>query len=359
MQGPNAGGDWPRCNCWYPTAEPLLIGKLVAVSIDVDEILAALRRDDLSLLVRGDQTSFPPWLDWLVWLGQWMRAQSALDGRRVAIVRMPSRRLGAAFTAAGAVFASARLHDDSLDWDGLRSLPLGTKIYWRELASGRSVRWSGAVVGLRQIDSSDFMEIEVETQKRSQKSTRLFAKSAALSYGITLGSVSTQADERLASAERAIKAVVTDAAQGWMRSPAIECTIITERSSFLSDLDGLVFRAGVGVEVSCSDLLAIADSGGRSHGKTRLAPARSDGVLDESGAITILDGAAAAVRIGNTMAKSVVVLLEQSEYDEEIEQLIQTFSGFAVDAHIHAPANGVKAPPASVEAFMFGLPSEA
>lgn len=329
------------------------------MSIDVDEVLAALRRDDLSLADRGGQTSIPPWLDWLVWLGQWMRAQAELAGRRVAIVRMPSRRLGAAFTAAGAIFTSARLHDDSLDWDGLRSLPPGTKIYWRELASGRSVRWSGDVVGLRQIDSSDFMEVVAETQKRSQQSTRLFAKSAALSYGITLGSVSAQADERLASAERAIRALVTDAAHGWMRSPAIECTIITERSSFLSDLDGLAIRAGAGVEVSCTDLLAIADSGGRSHGKTRLAPARRDGVLDESGSITILDGASAAVRIGDTMARSVVVLLDQSEYDEEVEQLIQTFLGFAVDAHIHVPANGVKAPPASVEAFMFGLPSGA
>jgi hypothetical protein len=144
-----------------------------------------------------------------------------------------------------------------------------------------------------------------------------------------------------------------------MRSPAIDCTIITERTSFLSDLDGLAIRAGPGVEASFADLLAIADSGGRTHGKTRVAPARSDGVLDESGSITILDGASAAVRMGDTIARSVVVLLDQSEYDEEVEQLIQTFLGFAVDAHIHAPASGVMAPPASIEAFVFGLPLQA
>ncbi|MBK7260963.1 MAG: hypothetical protein IPI03_03320 [Rubrivivax sp.] len=196
------------------------------------------------------------------------------------------------------------------------------------------------------------MEVVVE----AQKSTRLFARSAALSYGITVGSVSAQADERLASAERVMRAALTGAAQGWMRSPAIECTIVTERTSFLSDLDGLAICAGPGVEASCSDLLAIADSGGRSHGKTRVAPARSDGVLDESGSITILDGTSAAVRMGDTIARSVVVLLDQSEYDEEVEQLIQTFLGSAVDVHIHAPANGVKTSPASIEAFIFGLP---
>ncbi len=329
------------------------------MSANLDEVVAALRRDDLTLVVGGGATSTPAWLDWLVWLGQWMRAQAALAGRRVAVVRMPSRRLGAAFTAAGAVFASARLHDDALDWEGLRGLTPGTKIYWRELASGRSIRRSGSVVGLRQIYGGDCMEVLVDTQNRSQQSTRFFAKAAALSYGITLGAVSAQADERLASAERAIRAVVPDAAQGWLRSPGIECTIITERSSFLSDLDDLAIRTGVGVEASFSDLLAIADSGGRSHGKTRLVPARSDGVLDESGSVTILDGASAAGRIGDTTARSVVVLLEQSEYDEEVEQLIQTYLGYAVQTHIHAPAHGVKVPPASIEVFVFGLSQEA
>jgi hypothetical protein len=329
------------------------------VSIDVDEVLAALKRDDLDLVFGSEPISIPQWLDWLIWLGQWMRTQAALDGRRVVVVRMPSRRLGSAFTAAGVIFASARLHDDSLDWEGLCSLPRGTKVFWREVASGRSMRRSGAVVGLRQNNGDDLMEVVDETQKGAPPINRVFAKSAALSYGITLGRVSARANERLTSAERVIRAVVTDAAQGWMRSPAIECTIITERSSFLSDLEGLTIRARPGGETYCSDLLAIMDSGNRTHGKTRLAPARNDGVLDESGSVTILDGASAAVRLGDTVAKSVVVLLEQSEYDEEVEQLIRTFLGFAVDSHIYAPTNGVKAPPSSVETFIFGLPSEA
>lgn len=322
------------------------------MSTSLDEVLGALKRDELCLMARGEPTSIPPWSDWLMWLGQWMRAQAALDGRRIAVVRMPSRRLGAAFTAMGSIFASARLHDDSLDWDGLLALPQGTKVFWRDPAQGRTTRRSGSVTGFRQIDGNDFIEVAVE----SPRSTRLFAKAAALSYGITLGSVSAHANERLASAERVILSASTNVAQGWIRSPAIECTIITERSSFLSDLEGLSIRAGASVEASCSDLLAIADSGGRSHGKTRLAPARSDGIVDESGSVTILDGAGAAFRLGDTIARSVILLLDQSEHDEAVEQLVQTFLGFAVDAHIHAPANGVKALPASIEAFVFGLP---
>ena len=135
---------------------------------------------------------------------------------------------------------------------------------------------------------------------------------------------------------------------------------VTVNASVLAKAPELrvIGRAGVGVEAFCLDLLAIADSGGPSHGKTRVAPARSDGVLDESGSITILDGASAAARMGDTVARSVVVLLDQAEYDEEVEQLIQTFLGYADDFHIHAPANGAKALPASIEAFLFGLSSQ-
>lgn len=328
------------------------------MSVDLDEVLVALRREDLDLLAGSVPTAVPPWMDWLVWLGQWMRAQAALPGRRVAVVRMPSRRLGAAFIAVGAAFASARLHDDTLDWEGLRSLAAGTKVYWRETVSGKAARRSGTVAGVRQIDGGDFMEVVTETQgKRGERSTRLFAKAAAMSYGITLGSISAAADEQLAGADRLIKAAVTGGAQGWVRSPGIECSVITERTSFLGDLEGLSIRVGGRVEAACSDVLAIAASGGRAHGKTRVAPARIEGALGESGSLAILDGATAALRLSETSAPSVVVVLDHAEYDDEIEQLFQTFLGYAVDGSIHAPARGVRAPPETVESFIFGLPS--
>lgn len=329
------------------------------MSIDVDEVLVALKRDDLDLLVGGVPKFIPPWIEWLIWLGQWMRAQALLRGRRVAVVRMPSRRLGAAFAAIGSALASALLHDDSLDWEGLRNLPPGTKVFWREVVSGKTARRSGTVAGVRRIEGGEFMEVVVEAQnKNGRQGTRLFPKSAALSYGIALGSVSAVADERLACAERVIRAAVKDGAQGWIRSPGIECSVITERSSFLNDLEGLAIRVGGKVEASCTDVLAIADSGGRSHGKTRVAPARTDGTLDESALVTILDGAAATLRLSDTVARSVVVLLDQAEYDEEMGQLFQMFLGYAVDAHVHPPARGVEAPPESLESFVFGLPEQ-
>jgi hypothetical protein len=329
------------------------------VTLEVNELFAELRRDDWSLLVRGRHAPVPPWMDWLIWLGQWMRAQVPLQGRRIAVVRMPNRRLGAAAAALGSSLVAARLYDDSLDWEALRSLSPGTKVFWREPASGKSVRRSGTVAGVRSTEVGDFMEVVVEAQtKRAQQGTRLFAKPAALTYGITLGAVSAVADERLSNADRFFNAALPDGARGWIRSPGIDCSLITERSSFVSDLEGLAVRIGEKAEGYFSEILAIADTGGRAHGKVRVATARTDGVLDESGLITILDGASSALRLIDTVAPSVVVLLDHSEYDEEIEQLFHMFTGYAVDDYVHMPASGTKAPPPGLQAFAFGLPGQ-
>lgn len=324
--------------------------------IDIDDVIGALKRNDLTLSDRERQITLPHWVDWLVWLGQWMRIQSALEGRRVAVVRLPNRRLAAAFTALGSAFAAARLYDDSLDWEGLKDLTPGTKVFWREYASGKSTQRSGSVLGIRQIEGGDFLEIVMEGQRKSHQGSRFFAKSAALSYGITLGSVSAISDARLTGAERVLMAALKDTPKGWSRSPAVECTVITERTSFMGDLESLAIRAAGTAQAECSDILAIADSGGRTHGKTRVTHARSEGVLDGSGEMTILDGAAAARRMNGTTASSVVVLLDQAEYDEEMEQLLQTYLDHAVDAGIHLPKNGVMTPPESIQPFIFGLP---
>lgn len=327
---------------------------------DIDEVIQALRREELALLDGVRRIVPPPWVDWLVWLGQWMRIQSSLEGRRVAVVRLPNRRLSAAFTALGSAFASARLYDDSLDWEGLKELSPGTKVFWREYSSGKPMRWSGSVVGVRQIAGGDFLEVVMEGKRKAHQGNRFFAKSAALSYGITLGSVSAISDARLTAAEHVFEAALKDAPKGWPRSPKIECTVITNKTSYLADLEGLGILVAETAQADLLDILAIADYGGKIHGKTRVTPARSDGIQEETvDGLTVLDGAAALRRMSETTAKSVVVLLDQAEYDEEVEQLLQTYLDHAVDVGIYPPSAGIMPPPEGVEPFIFSLPLQA
>lgn len=324
--------------------------------IDLDTILLALKRNRLSLMIGEELIAIPEWADWLIWLGQWMRSQANLEGRRVAVIRLPNRRLAAAFTAIGSVFASNSVHDNTLDWAALIDLDPGTKVFWRELSKGKFTRRSGTVIGVRQIEGNDFLEVLSEEKKNSQQSNRLFAKSAALSYGITLGSITALADERLGSGERFLQAAISDAPKGWINSPSIECTIVTERSTFLTDIDGLSIIVDGITKANCADILAIADPGGKSHGKTKITSARNYGVLDEFVVFSILDGPVAASRLMDTSADSVVIILDQAEYDEEIDQLLKSYIGYSVDIGVHLPKSGLKAPPSSIESYIFALP---
>ena len=80
-------------------------------------------------LAVGDETfPMPDWASWLIWLGGWMKLQAKTEGRRVAVIRVPCRSTAAAFTVLGVLLAAARIHDDSLDWESLKSLPVGTHV---------------------------------------------------------------------------------------------------------------------------------------------------------------------------------------------------------------------------------------
>ena len=58
----------------------------------------------------------------------------------------------------------------------------------------------------------------------------------------------------------------------------------------------------------------------------------------------------------DTAAASVLAILDPTEYDEEVEQVLMTFMGYASDAFVHIPADGLKALPPSAEIVVFGLP---
>lgn len=323
---------------------------------DIGEIHASPVLDGLALKIGGRTDPLPDWASWLVWLGQWMRMQVPCGGRRVAVVRLPSRRTAAAFASLGVLFASARLHDDSLDWEALKALAPGTKVFWREHVGGRSLRCSGDVVGARVISGQDFMVVSVDGGKKSQPITRSFARRTALSHGITLGAVTAKADERLTGAARLMKAAIGGFSPGWIRSLRTDCVVVSERTTFLGDLADAWVCAGGGVSEPFVDVLSVSDSAGNTHGKTRLVSARQHGLIDAACQVTILDGAPSVLRMPDTAAASVLAILDPTEYDEEVEQVLMTFMGYASDAFVHILADGLKAPPPSAEIVVFGLP---
>lgn len=325
--------------------------------MDVASVLRAVHRDKLFLAVEESGHALPAWADWLIWLGTWMRSQTLADGRRVAVVRLPTRRLSAAFVGLGAMLAASRVHDDTLDWDALQTLPAGTRVHWRVNSGGRAVAYSGLLGSTRDYAGSLCLAISVDTPKRASGATTLLPRASALSYGVTMGNVTPRLDERLTAAASLMRVVVDQASLSWVHSVTADSTVVTERSSFIADLEGLSLYAAGGARIPMLDALTVSGNESRQHGKLQVVPVRAQAFCDSERGLTILDGAVAATRLGASHARSIVVLLEHAEYDEEVEHVIGPFVSASIDAGIHVPVDGMPLVPKGIEPFVFGLPS--
>jgi hypothetical protein len=323
--------------------------------MDIASVLGCVHHDRISVQVDGRLRSIPDWADWLIWLGAWARCQAAMEGRRMVVVRLPSRKLSAAFVSLGALLAASRIHDDSLDWGALQALPGGTTVYWREVKGGNSKNYTGTVDSVRDVSGSMCLAISIGSPKNLRGATFLLPRSTALAYCVTLRAVTKSTEEHLTSAAGLFQSVVDGAPQSWIRSPGADSTIVTERTSFLADLSGLGLVAERLEAVAFEEALVISSVSNQQHGKLQLIASRARFVQEATAGITVLDGATAAIFLNSTRSRSVVLLLDHSEYDEELVHLINPFAGSSIDAGIHVPTNGVAAPPVGVEVSVLGL----
>lgn len=325
---------------------------------DVTSERGAPYRGRLRIVIGGSERELPPWADWLMSLGEWMREQTPKSGKRAVIVRLPTRPLASAFVGFGSLCAAARMHDESLDWEALRRMPVGTSVHWRSPNGVKPKRFAGRIASLLSADDGDFLIIdEVDSQGRPKGNKTYLPRKTALSYGVTLGAVSARADARLTSAATLMQALNNDSSVAWSRSPMADSTVVTERSSFLLNLEGIELRARQRPAVSMLDALSIADVQGREHGKLMLASTRTEIVNDAPDGVTVLDGAAAVAKLGYVKARSIVVLVSHSEYDEEVLHEIRPFLSHATDFGVHGwtPGARVGDVPAGIEVFAFGM----
>jgi hypothetical protein len=311
----------------------------------------------LQIVVANTQRPLPAWADWLMALGEWMREQAEKPGKRVVVVRLPVRNLAAAFVGLGALCNAARIHDESLDWEALRNLPEGTSVHWRKATSKQS-RHSGRVCALVNMHGADFLAIDETDSRGNAKGSKFYLpRNTALSYGVTLCSMSARSDEKLTQSARFMRSLNSDTSLAWSRSPMADSTVITDRANFFLDLEEVKVQAGNEPALGLLDALCVTDTASRAHGKLFVVPARTEKIHDGPNGVTILDGAKAVSKLGQVYARSVVILVAHSEYNEEVANEILPFLSYSVDEGIHdwKTESIVGNLPSGIEAFNFGV----
>ena len=285
-----------------------------------------------------------------------MKVQAQNDGRRVVVMRLPCRKTAAAFAILGVLVAAAQLHDESLNWDTLASLPIGTQIYWRE-PTGNSRPKSGRILGLSILDGTQLMVVSVDNRSRQGQTTHSFARTSALKNKITLGAISAKTNAQLVGLSRVLSILGVEDKSSWLTAPRFECLLLSEKATFLSDLVGLSINTLDDAIVTLEDALAISENSGKKYSKTKLASPRQDAISDQIIDVIVLDGASAVKQLQNANAKSVIAILSNAEYDNDVEHEIGLLAGYRRDEFVVPPTNGVLEPPAQIDVVVFGLPS--
>ena len=296
----------------------------------------------------------PVWVDWLVRLGYFLQASKDTAGRRIIFIRLPTRRTAAAFIAFGALLASIEQYDDVLDWNALKNLESGTRVYWQEVSGKSTKKRSGIVEGLSQLHGQEFLVIATEDNKRQQTSKFMLPKATALNYGVTLGSTNQKTNNQ--ELNDLYSEIGGASNKSWMRSHRTICDIWTELSSFSTLIKGVNLCSSNEIKSLLSNLLLITDKNNAIHGKTRLFSNRQLDSVRYSSPLTILDGDSSILRITETDSKVTVGLIDCSEYSEDIEQLIMKYAGYSEDKYIGEIPEKIVNLPTNFDVAIFGLP---
>jgi hypothetical protein len=131
--------------------------------------------------------------------------------------------------------------------------------------------------------------------------------------------------------------VVSDFDDRWMIERKAECLIVTTRARWVRNINGITVLAvgdGTAGPYSLKELLPHADIGQAEPGKVLLASPPSRRVAESSEIQPgILDGPEALRSWEHVLTDSVLILLEQSEFDEEAGQTISLLAGARTDSN--------------------------
>lgn len=324
----------------------------------LDSILHSIVRSKLKLpsADEGEVTSLAQWVDWLIWLGQWLRAQAAMEGQRLAVVRVPSRKLTSAFVALGSIFSSVKLSKNLISWDSLINLKSNTEVFWQETKDGKVKSFAGRFVKATELEGNDVLEVFVDAKGRTKSETRFFSRSIAMSYGVSPSQSIVAMGKQLDELRKFVKEISNDAWQGSISSDDAETTIITDTKSFLSDAWEVPIYFDGGGRISLLDALHI-NVKERNLGKTRLVSSRTGMGVHPGTKLTIFDGSNALLRKTDSMANSNLIILEYSECDEEVIQRLRGIYDYSQDRAVYLPPEGVLPLPPRFECHVFGLPT--
>ncbi len=308
----------------------------------------------VSILHRHHKYPVTDWAASLVWLGGWTRSNSFADKRLIVVVVLPTRELAAAFAAFGCLIAGASAFEDALSWPTFKTLPTGREVFWSRRDG--TDRYRGKILGVEERGNSEFISLSVSKAPRRNVigTTLQINRRYFEGYQFTEEAPPTKPKTvRLSAAMQALAPLVENLNPKWIWADGAEGLLVTSVATFENSIEGLSLSIGEQGPIAISDLLCSARNKDQSHSKLRIEHPR--GALAGDFPVAILDGPNAfQVHEHLTKVPNLLVILDRSEYQQDMHDLLLSLRSISCDSHNNSLQESIPGTfPAGVEVAAF------
>lgn len=289
----------------------------------------------ISVLDSGEKMALPDWAASLVWLGAWCRSNQPLGKRLIVFAVLPTRDLAAAFASLGCLVAGASVFEDSLSWPTFKKLPAGRTVFW--MHRNTKARYCGEIVGFKEYEGSEFIVVRVtKAPKKSEVGFNREISSAYFNdYRFTEEKPpSVPRAESFQAAWESLEPLVENPNPKWIWADGAEALLVTGVSTFESAISNLSLSIDGKPPVAIAKVVCLERNKVQSHAKLRIEHPR--GTLEGGFPLAILDGAKAfMVHEHLASVPNMLVILDRSEYQEEIHNKVLELRSISQDGNAH------------------------
>lgn len=267
----------------------------------------------------------PEWAYFLVSLGSWIADLKNLPGRLFCAVLLPSRICASSLIAFGAICSSLADPSDELSWETFLDCENGTHVYFLHNEQKKGKRQIEGTLGeIKTINGQMLRKIEIDSKRKEFKNLNIFiSKSKFKDANVAFHSHHrTTLLNSLDELSNKYKNLISGFNENRLLHSQTECIILTNQAAWEREIDSLALsNVNKKTEPSLlTELLML------KYGRVKLLSPRSREIGNVDTDFTILDGIDSLRSRENIKSKKTLILLDQNEYQEEVEDIIHSFS---------------------------------
>lgn len=306
--------------------------------------------------------AFQDWVDFLIWAGWWMRKEQVNGARLFMVLLLPTRICCSAICSLGALIGSIGKSHGALTWEQIISIPENTMVYTR-IREGigektKSVQVEGKLGALHKKAGKLSRELIVTSKKKRFKNSIFYIiENNPHCYPLTLTPQRKKFDEILTFFKIILPELKPDA----ILSIFNECLIVTNQTAWKRNIQGVLAVASqYELLFQASDLELLLMPSSKDEGSqlgVLISPQRPGKIIGENIPLAILDGPEALKSWDVLRSHNVIILIAQSEYDENSKGILANLTNVRDDSLLPMPESIPVQPPLGIEMMMFALES--